>query len=87
MCKENIKDDRITNNLLGIDRSIDNAAKSSAVKWFGHLLNRKHDDILKKASSLKYTVDRYKKDGDQKTHIMKEEKEIGLTKDIGNRPK
>ena len=39
--------------MLGLEETIDKMAKANGVCWYGHVLRREEDDILKRALCIK----------------------------------
>ena len=56
MCGVKLKEKRNTKelmNMLGIAETIDMVAKRNSMRWYGHVLRRDEEDVLKKALNFK----------------------------------
>jgi len=40
-------------NMLGLRETVENPARASRVRWYGHVSRREEDDALRKAPSFK----------------------------------
>ena len=86
MCGVKLKDKKNTEELmamLGLRETVDKLAKANAVHWYGHVLRRDEDDVLKKA--LRLTVAGHRKQGrPRKTwrrQVEEKIRRIGLNKE------
>ena len=48
-------------DMLGLQETIDGLAKANGVRWYGHVLRREEDNVLKKA--LRFTVEGQRRRG------------------------
>jgi len=83
MCGTKLNDKKNTKELmqlLGINESIEMLANARALQWYGHVLRREEDNILRKA--LDFEVDSQRKKGRPKStwkrHVKEQIKKIGL---------
>ena len=49
MCKVKLVDRKSTEELMGLKKTLDRMAKANEVRWYGHVIRREDDNILKKA--------------------------------------
>ena len=62
--------------MLGLKETVDKLAKTNGVRWYGHVLRRHDDDILRKA--LEFSVEGRRRRGrPRKTWMRQVEREIG----------
>ena len=52
MCGVKLVDRKNTEELLGLKKMLDRMAKANAVRWYGHVIRREDDNILKKAMMM-----------------------------------
>ena len=85
MCGVKLMDRKSTGELmdmLGLREAADRLAKANGVRWYGHVLRRKEDDVLRKALALE--VDGFRRRGRPKKtwkkQVVEEVKNIGLKK-------
>ena len=58
MCGQKVVDRKTTEeqmNMLGLKETIDRLATANGVRWYGHVLRRDHDSVLRVALNLKVT--------------------------------
>ena len=86
MCGVKLMDKRNTEelmNLLGLKGTLDRLAKANGVRWYGHVLRRDGDDVLRKA--LEFQVSGQRKRGRPKKtwkkQVEEEIEKIGLKKE------
>ena len=75
--------------MLGLKETIDQLATASGVRWYGHVLRRDDDSVLRVALDLDVSGKR-KRGGPKETwkkQVEEEIKKISLKKDILNRDK
>ena len=79
MCGVKLMDKKNTEELmgmLGLKETVDKLAKANGVRWYGHVLRRQDDDILRKA--LEFSVEGRRRRGrPRKTWMRQVEGEIG----------
>ena len=86
MCGVKLMDRRNTEQLmdmLGLDETLDGLAKANGMRWYGHILRREDDDVLRKA--LDFRVNGKKKRGRPKMTWLTKVKEnidkVGLKRE------
>ena len=66
--------------MLGLKKTLDRMAKANGVRWYGHVIRREHDNILKKAMMME--VNGQPKRGQPKItwkrQVEKRVKKVGL---------
>ena len=69
--------------MLGLEEGLDQLAKANAVRWYGHVLRRDGDHVLRKA--LEFSVGGTRKRGRPRKmwkHVVEEEcKRVGLRRE------
>ena len=71
--------------MLGLKKTIDRLATANGVRWYGHVLRRNDDSVLRVALNLKVSGKRKRKR--PKKNIKEETEKIGLKEDALNRAK
>ena len=70
-------------DMLGLRETIDGLAKANGVRWYGHVLRREEDNVLKKA--LRFTVEGQRRRGRPrktwKRQVEESIKNVGLKKE------
>ena len=86
MCGVKLMDKKKTKdlmNMLGLEETVDQLAKANGVRWYGHVLRRDDDDILRKA--LEFEVNGPRKRGRPKKTWRKQVEEeltrVGLKRE------
>ena len=93
ICGVKLMDKKNTEDLmdmLGLKETVDRLAKANGVRWYGHVLRREKDDVLRKALALE--VDGLRRRGRPKKtwkkQVEEEIKKVGLRmEDAQNRGK
>ena len=89
MCGQKVVDRKTTEeqmNMLGLKETMDRLATTNGVRWYGHVLKRDDDNVLRVAMDLAMSDNR--KRGRPKKQMEKETEKIGLKKEDGlNRDK
>ena len=78
MCGVKLMDKKKTEDLmemLGLEESVDHLAKANGVRWYGHVLRRDGDHVLRKALEFKVNGPR-KRGRPKKTWKSQVEEEI-----------
>ena len=85
MCGMKLADKKNTKELmdmLGLGETVDKLAKANGVRWYGHVLRREEDDVLRKA--LRLTVEGQRRRGRPKKtwkrQVEEEIRKIGMRK-------
>ena len=86
MCGQKIVDRKMTEeqmDMLGLKETIDRLATANGVRWYGHVLRRDDDSVLRVALNLEVTGKR-KRGQPRKTwkkQVEEETEKIGLKKE------
>ena len=81
MCGQKVVDRKTTEeqmDMLGMKETIDQLATANGVRWYGHVLRRDDDSVLRVALNLEVSGKR--KRGRQKKQVEEETEKIGLKK-------
>ena len=82
MCGQKVVDRKTTEEqmaLLGLKETIDRLATANGVGWYGHVLRRDDDSVLRVALNLEVSGKR--KRGRPKKQVEEETEKIGLKKE------
>ena len=82
MCGQNVVDRKTTEekmDMSGLKETIDQLATENGVRWYGHVLRRDDDSVLRVALDLEMSGKR--KRGRQKTWKKQVKEKIGLKKE------
>ena len=86
MCSQKVVDRKMTEeqmDMLGLKETIDQLATANGVRWYGHVLRRDDDSVLRIAVNLKVSGKR-KRGQPRKTwkkQVEEETEKIGLKKE------
>ena len=82
MCGQKVVDRKTTEeqmDMLGLKETIDRLATANGVRWYGHVLRRDDDSVLRVALNLEVSGKR--KQGRPKKRVEEETEKIGLKKE------
>ena len=82
MCSQKVVDRKTTKEqmeMLGLRENIDQLATANGVGWYGHVLRRDNDSVLRVALDLE--VNGKRKQGRPKKQVEEETEKIGLKKE------
>ena len=86
MCGQKVVDRKTTEeqmDMLGLKETMDRLATANGVRWYGHVLKRDDDSVLRVALNLEVSGKR--KRGRPKKQVEEETEKIGLKKEDARR--